>query len=579
MPGTTTSYHQNAIDGFWLPSNIRNEMTNSDTRYIYSTFTQGKPCESNVPGAITARWPAVDQAFLAGIVKKLQAGSKTSPIGQEYWNRLEKALKELSKRISDPGDPLQKQILGAVPPYTGFSKPMIAIMLRALNMMSLDQMPKAYRYSKKCLPARDWESIDSLPGQLLFTHTSRVGGLMAKILGSGRSLTLRAITPPEFILGYGAGNVPGTALLIALLGQSVTLTGCTPPTVLVRNSRREPIFTPLILQGIEAIDAELVAGIGVIIWDYQDSELQDSLLAQSDLVIAAAGDDTITEINRQITSTNKKRGTRTKIKFHQHGHKVSFSAISHDVLQKDLTDPEIQQSVIEVVAVLAGLDSIYWDQYGCLSSRIHFIEQQDGNYHTVQDYAERLVTHLRSISALLPRGCTPLRNLRDTFDRYKTLESGGQVKVISAYNDEFLVVVDSRSLDPLSFYAVVNSCMGRVIIVRGVSDLLDVPRKFLSMLPEQNLQSLSIGLGPQGDDGLDDRFLEFAGECAREGVTAIRSLGRGAFPQLVYSWDGLIPLDLVASRPEGWFSTIEFDDPYQEIIATYRRFLSMDNNG
>ena len=64
-------------------------------------------------------------------------------------------------------------------------------------------------------------------------------------------------------------------------------------------------------------------------------------------------------------------------------------------------------------------------------------------------------------------------------------------------------------------------------------------------------------------------------------MTAIRSVGRGAFPQLAYSWDGLIPLDLVAPRREGLaaghFTTIEFDDPAQnaaQIIETYRLFLT-----
>ena len=101
---------------------------------------------------------------------------------------------------------------------------------------------------------------------------------------------------------------------------------------------------------------------------------------------------------------------------------------------------------------------------------------------------------------------------------------------------------------------------------------MEFPDKYLRMLPPENLQSLSVAFG-EYTDRTDTGFLKFAKACARRGVTAIRSVGRGAFPQLAYSWDGLIPLDLVAERPRGYFTTIEFDDPYQEMLDTYRLFL------
>ena len=63
-------------------------------------------------------------------------------------------------------------------------------------------------------------------------------------------------------------------------------------------------------------------------------------------------------------------------------------------------------------------------------------------------------------------------------------------------------------------------------------------------------------------------------------MTGIRSVGRGAFPQLAYSWDGLIPLDLVAPRvgeaASGHFTTIEFDGPAQnaaQMLETYAMFM------
>jgi hypothetical protein len=69
---------------------------------------------------------------------------------------------------------------------------------------------------------------------------------------------------------------------------------------------------------------------------------------------------------------------------------------------------------------------------------------------------------------------------------------------------------------------------------------------------------------------LDQALLDFAEACGRCGITAIRTVGRGAFPQLTYSWDGYLPLDLVAVRPPGHFTTLEFDRPCEQILNTYR---------
>lgn len=126
---------------------------------------------------------------------------------------------------------------------------------------------------------------------------------------------------------------------------------------------------------------------------------------------------------------------------------------------------------------------------------------------------------------------------------------------MSEYDDEFVVVVDRRALDGKAneenaFRTPVNDCQGRMIIVRPVSDLMEVPSRYPRLIPAANLQSLSVALGRPGE-GLSQSFLDLPTACSKCGVTAIRSVGRGAFPQLAYSWDGLVPLDLVSSRPVG----------------------------
>jgi hypothetical protein len=179
-----------------------------------------------------------------------------------------------------------------------------------------------------------------------------------------------------------------------------------------------------------------------------------------------------------------------------------------------------------------------------------------------------LTTHLQLLADLLPRGAWPRQQLHDRFDRYKQLEMTGRVQVLSGYNDDFLVIVDQRPLTPPALYATVNDCQGRVVIVRPVADLMEIPDHYLRMLPDTNLQSLSVALGRPGE-GLAERILRFAAACGARGVTALRTVGRGAFPQLSHSWDGLIPLDLARLRPAGYFTTLEFEQPFEQILETF----------
>jgi hypothetical protein len=62
------------------------------------------------------------------------------------------------------------------------------------------------------------------------------------------------------------------------------------------------------------------------------------------------------------------------------------------------------------------------------------------------------------------------------------------------------------------------------------------------------------------------RFAESIGEC---GVTSIRTVGQGPFPQLAYSWDGYLPQSLAISYPQGRFTTVEFENTLSQIIQNY----------
>lgn len=560
------------VDGFWLPREVREIAMGPDTHFQALSFKDGRPCEEGEAGAVSARWPQLSAAAWRRTLEILNDNRRRAPRGDAFWGRLSAALEVVGRRFASPGDPIRKTALESLPGYSGYSEAMIRLTLEGLDLMSLEGMAARFRGTIPKEAARGWVSIEGLPGRLRFYAK---GGWLGKLGGLGRGSLFGELEAPGIIVGYGAGNVPGAALLIVLLGLATTLSGEAPPVMVIKNSRREPIFSPLVLSALAEADPELVSTVAVSIWDYEETDIQETLIGEADLVVAAASDETIGQIRSQIAAADR-RLSRPPTRFHAHGHKVSFSAIGAETLVQGLADPTSGRPLIEIAALLAGLDSVFWDQHGCLSSRIHFVERGDGACHTPMEYAQQLEAQLRLLAAHLPRGAWPLSQIHDRFDRYKSLESTGQVKVLSGYDDEFLVAFDQRPLDAPALSRAVNDCQGRAILVRPVDDLMEVPGKFLRSLPSANLQSLSVATGEPGG-GLTERILKFGEACGRCGVTAMRSVGRGAFPQLAYSWDGLIPMDLVRRRAEGYFTSIEFDSPYEQILDTYHKFQGRGN--
>jgi hypothetical protein len=556
------------IDGFWLPKDVRQQVLTPETEFTTLSFAHGQSCKPDDEDAITTRWPLLQPEQWQRLVLALKANRPRAPQGAAFSERFQAALALVGRRLAAPSDPLHVRAMATLPGYTGYSEAMVRFTLSALDMWTLDQLTAAFRLAPPVEVATRWQPMDALPGRLRFYHADRWQRFRQWLLGRGKYSLFGTSLPLDMAVGYGAGNVPGTALLIAFLAQATTLTGDAPPVVVVKNSRREPIFAPLLLKALETVDPDLLCATAVLIWDYADAAVQEHLLAQADLVIAAASDGTIAQIDGDL-----RRHARPGLaRFHPHGHKVSFSAIGREVLTRGLCIQPEGAALIDAVALLAALDSVFWDQHGCLSSRIHFVESGSQEHYSPLEYANHLTEQLGLLASFLPRGAWPQQRLHDRFDRYKLLESTGQVRVLTGYDDEFVVILDERRVDAFGFQALVNDCEGRVIVVRPVAELLEVPDRYLRLLPAANLQSLSVAVGREGEP-LTAQFLRFAEACGERGVTAVRTVGRGAFPQLAYSWDGFIPLDLIRQRSEGRFTTIEFDAPYKELLTTYRLMI------
>jgi hypothetical protein len=535
------------LDGFWLPTSLRSLIYNREgVEWDVHHVTAG---QSVSPGeGVTVRWPRLTSAQWKTLLAELRAAR--GPAVPDLVARWQQALGAVPEILMG-----QPDMLGAIARYTGYPDSMLALAFTQGELVRLDALARALEDSPTWMAARTWQpAMGDLPGALRFFPACRFTRWSASL--RRHAPLFRALPPVALALGFAAGNVPGNGLLIALMLHIANHTALhsapgadapeTPPAVLVRNSRQAPLLASWVLSAVEEVDPELVAGLAMLIWDHDDVALQRALLSQADLVMAAASDQTIAAIDAHLQAIGQ------PVRFHRHGHKVSFAVVGRAAL-RDAPAPS---------ARLAALDSTFWDQYGCLSARVHFVER--GGRHTPVDYAAALSDAMRRLACHLPRGVAPARFLHRAYDVYKLLEPAGNVRVLTDYDDDCLVVLDERDWNVDQWRETVNRCTGRVIVVRPVGDLNEIPARYLRRLPPASLQSMSVAVAA-------DRVLELAEAAGACGVTALRSLGHAAFPQLAYSWDGLLPLDLGNSRPPGHFTTLEIEDPLADLSLTASR--------
>jgi hypothetical protein len=447
---------------------------------------------------------------------------------------------------------------------------MLNVALSLLNQISVEDLHRAASCQLTNAAKGDFVSLNGLPGRVRFFVDGRASDLTTRALLHMDRYRQRAFRtdrqPTNMMLGYAAGNVPGTGLLLGLLGLAAAVTE-RPPVILIRNSRREPIFTSLVLSVLESIDAALLDTTLISIWDHEETAVQEYLIAQSDLVIAAASDETIEDLDRIVQRVSS---AAHPIRFHGHGHKVSFSTIGREALKEGREVPSTGIRLVDAVACLASLDVALWNQQGCLSSRVHFVEDAgEAGYHSPEDYAGAVVHSLRELNRAMPKGVRRRRQIHNLFDQYQAVAVNNPLQVLSEYDDDFLVVLDRRELTGVQFRELVNACQGRTVAIVPVRNLEEVPQRYLQQVGSQHLQSMSVALGSPDTQGLSPRLLGYAGALGAVGVTSMRTVGHGAFPQLAYSWDGLLPLDLTAQRRRGHFTAIEFEDPWSEIYETY----------
>jgi hypothetical protein len=564
-------------DGFWLPRNLRRSLITPETSWKVEYRRFGREAVEGEPESVGVRWPLLSATQWESLFRDLEGQREIIP--DDFIPRLQEALSGLISEMVGMDQSLIGAALADISSYTGYSTEMIHFALNVMDLMSFETLHKA-------LTLHIPKDVDQR-----FVSLQRIGGMDGWLrhirnrklrwpLGMNRE-PISGFLPyqsnyPNTVLGYAAGNVIGTGFLIGLLAQVAALVDPGKasahqnriPAILIKNSREEPLFTPILLGILETMDPNLVSTVALMIWDYEDDELQDLIISKADLVLAAASDYSIHQIDQVISRANP------RARFHKHGHKVSFTTVGKSYLSRGVSGGDDFPELFEILTVLSALDSIIWDQNGCLSSRIHFVEEGGEGHYSAKEYGQMLTGKLRMLAKVLPRGGIPMGRIHDRFDFFNAQTVSDQIQLCSTYEDDFIVAVDHRPWSSQQFKSMVNQCIERTIIIRPIASILEVPSIYLSWIDEKNLQTMYVAIDSEAHGSWSDEFATFVEGVAKRGVTGVRSVGQGPYPQLAYSWDGYLPQSLSITYPPGRFTTVEFENNYAQVLQNHNTVAS-----
>jgi acyl-CoA reductase LuxC len=185
---------------------------------------------------------------------------------------------------------------------------------------------------------------------------------------------------PGLILHVLSGNIPGLAAAPILLSLALK------SAVAVKCAAGDPLFPCLFAASIAEVDAQLGQCVLAARWKGGDGAIEPEAFEAADLVVASGSDTAVAAIAARVSG-----------RFIGYGHKISFAIIAHECL----TGRRQAHDLAERLAYDVSL----WDQQGCLSPQLCYIEADGGM--TPMEFAQLLAERLsRSAHELPPRTLT-----------------------------------------------------------------------------------------------------------------------------------------------------------------------------
>ena len=383
-----------------------------------------------------------------------------------------KILCEVAAEWRQPDNKFRKLALELGPAETGFSKPILE--------KGLDSFFCQFTL----------ENFRALLEQDL-GHAQRLDGFTNGAIANG----------PNLLVHIAAGNLPNPALM------SMTLGLLTRSAQFVKCASGASLLPRLFAHSIYELDRKLGACIELAEWRGGNRELESALFAEADCVTVTGSDETLATIRSQLP---------TKVRFLGYGQRVSFGLVTREVLREDL--------VAQIVSSAAD-DVIAWDQNGCLSPHVIYVEER-GAVES-DKFASLLAVELAQREASEPRGNTAVEIAAVIASKRAIYEAlavhRADAKIWSSQNSTAWTVVFEHDVR-FQF-----SPLNRFIYIKPVPDVAAV----LQGIDELHGKVSTVGIA-----AMPEKMKEFASAFARWGATRICPLGQMQNPPLMWRHDG-----------------------------------------
>ncbi len=383
-----------------------------------------------------------------------------------------KILCEIGAEWLSPGNKFRKLTLEFGSAETGFSKPVLE--------KGLDD------FFRRFTP----ENFNALLEQEL-GHARRLDEFVAGAAARG----------PEFLVHIAAGNLPNPTLM------SLTLGLLTRSAQFVKCASGASLLPRLFAHSIRELDPKLGACLEIAEWRGGNHELENELFAHADCLTATGNDETLATIRARLPA---------KVRFLGYGQRVSFGFVTREVLREE----EIQKVIFS-----AADDVIAWDQNGCLSPHVIYVEER-GAVES-DEFAKRLAVELAKRETTESRGKISVEESAAIASRraiYETIAAHrADAKIWSSQGSTAWTVVFEHDVK-FRF-----SPLNRFIFVKPVPDLNAV----LQGVDEIHGKVSTVGIAAS-----PEKMKDVATHFARWGVTRICPLGWMQNPPLTWRHDG-----------------------------------------
>lgn len=306
---------------------------------------------------------------------------------------------------------------------------------------------------------------------------------------------------PEFVMHIAAGNLPNPTLMSMVLGL------LTRSAQLVKCASGATFLPRLFAHSLYEADHKVGACLEVAEWPGGHQALESAVLAEIDCLTVTGSNETLAEVRNRLPAN---------VRFLGYGHRASLGYITREVLREETISSLVSQAADDVVA---------WDQHGCLSPHVIYVEER-GQVES-DKFAERLALELKVREATEPRGAVSVAAAGAIASKralYETLAvHRADAKIWASTGSTAWTVVFEHDV------RMQLSCLNRFIYVKPVPDLAAVLQGIDSLRGKISTLGLAAGA---------DRTRELAPIFARWGVSRICPLGQMQNPPLTWRHDG-----------------------------------------